>query len=283
MRHGPCISGPTGVNQGYRAVGKHGEFETKGRLEGSPPAANRPRSERSAAQARVEPRPDHGRTREPIETRDATSISVVVVDQNQLLLRGIASVLSAESDIRLQAHAMDGVEALGMIRELRPDVALLGLHLPSMDALAVLEALRAEASVTRTVILAHHINEEEFLRATRLDARGIILLSMPPALLVRCVRLVHAGEEFFDKHTLLRTFGKLVRELTAQQQVSGVLTAREHAVMGLAVNGMSNKDVARKLSITEGTVKAHLHRAYTKLGVSGRIGLFHYAKEHGLI
>ena len=207
----------------------------------------------------------------------------MAADQHQLLLRGIASVLSGESDMRLQGQAINGEQALRTIHELKPDVALLSLKLPGLGAFGVLDALQKEASVTRTVILADHMDEEQFLRATQLGARGLVLWSMPPELLVRCVRMVHAGEEFVEKNTLLRTFGKLVRELTAQEEVSEVLTTREFAVMELAVSGMSNKDVARELSITEGTVKAHLHSAYSKLGVNGRIGLFNYAKEHGLL
>ena len=266
-RHAPCIKFPTKMQFGGTKVGKHDEFDLKDRRVGPPNVAREPRSERTSDQANLGP---------------STSISVLIADQYQLLLRGIASVLSGESDISLQAQAINGEQALRAIRQVKPDVALLSLKLPGLGALGVLDALKGEAAVTRTVILADHMDEDDFLRATQLGARGLVLWSMPPELLVRCIRMVHAGEEFIEKETLRRTFGKLVRELTAEEEVTEVLTTREFAVMELAVSGMSNKDVARELAITEGTVKAHLHSAYSKLGVHGRIGLFHYAKERGL-
>ena len=262
-------------------MGKHGEFDPREQRPVSFNAAQKPRSERSATTA-LSAAVANQSEETAATRRGSTSISVLVGDQHQLLVRGIASVLSAEADMHLQAQAINADQALRKIRELRPDVALLSLKLPGKGALGVLDALQGKACITRTVILADHMEEEDFLRATRLGARGVVLMSMPPDLLVRCIRMVHAGEEFVEKNILLRTFGKLMRELKAQEQVSEALTTREHAVMELAITGISNKDVARKLAITEGTVKAHLHSAYAKLGVNGRMGLFHYAKEHGL-
>ena len=264
-------------------MGKHVEFfGLDDRQAGSANAAKKPRTEQAVARTRTDADADHA-GRAAIAGRLSTPISVVIADQHQLLLRGIASVLSGESDIRLQAQAINGEQALHAIRQVKPDVALLSLKLPKLGALGVLDALKGEASSTRTVILADQMEDEDFLRATQLGARGLVLWSMPPELLVRCIRIVHAGEAFVERNTLLRAFGKLVRDLTAEQEVTEVLTTREFAVMELAVTGMSNKDVARELAITEGTVKAHLHSAYSKLGVSGRIGLFHYAKERGLL
>jgi len=218
-------------------------------------------------------------------TRESNSklISVLAADGCPLLLRGIASVLETERDIHLVAQAEDGDEALRLIEELSPDVAVVSLHTPGKGGLEMLEALQGVKSNTRPVILADHLADEEFIRAMQLGVRGILLQSMPTIQLARCVRMVHAGEEFVEKATFLRAFGKLLRNVTAHKELSGVLTAREHAVMQLAVSGLNNKDVARKLAITEGTVKVHLHRAYAKLGVSGRLGLFRYAREHGLV
>ena len=211
------------------------------------------------------------------------TISVVAADGCPLLLQGIASVLAKESDIRLLAQAEDGDEALRMVIELEPHVAVLSLHIPGKSGLELLEALHACRSKARPVLLAARISEVELIRAMQLGVRGILLQSMPPAQLVRCIRLVHAGEEFVEKATFLRAFGKLLRESAVNKEVASVLTAREHAVMGLAVSGLSNKEVARRLSISEGTVKVHLHRAYAKLGVPGRLGLYRYAQERGMI
>ena len=212
----------------------------------------------------------------------AVRISVLAADGCPLILHGMAAVINAEPDLSLVAQAEDGDEALRLIREARPDIVVLNLHTPGRGGLDLLEAMQGLGSHSRPVLLASHISEEEFIRAMQLGVRGIVLQSMPPSQLVRCIRMVHAGDEFIEKATFLRAFGKLLREVTVQKQVSSLLTAREHVVIGLAVNGLSNKDVARRLAITEGTVKVHLHRAYAKLGVPGRLGLYRYARENGL-
>ena len=211
------------------------------------------------------------------------SISVIAVDNHPLVLRGIASVLEAEADIALVAQVANGDDALRIIKESGPDVALLKLHMPGKGGLEVTSALQEMRSKTRPVILAADMTHEEFVQAMQFGVRGVFLSTMPLSLLVRCVRMVHAGEEFVERNMCLRAFGKLLKHSIVKKRISTVLTPRELAVVELTVEGLSNKLVARKLAITEGTVKLHLHRAYEKLRVRGRVDLIHFAHRNGLI
>ena len=210
-------------------------------------------------------------------------IRVLTAANSTLLQRGIQSILGEEEDIELVGHATSGNEALKLIRELRPDVAVLNFNFPDRDALQVLELVRRTNSKTRTVILAARMDEGQFLRAVELGARGVLLKEMPAPMLARCIRKVHAGDEFFEKDVLHRSFGKLLRSAGAEKEVAELLTSRELATVRLAVSGLSNKQIAKKLSISEGTVKMHLHRSYEKLGLHGRMHLLLYAQREGLV
>lgn len=208
---------------------------------------------------------------------------MVVAESHPLVVKGIASLFAPEEDVDLLAHSADGDEAIDIIRGLKPDVAVLSLHLPRKGALEVLEALAHEKLKTRAVILAVRMNEDEFLRAMHLGVRGVVLKEMPAPLLLRCVRVVHAGMEFIEKELFLRAFGRLIRHSSARGPVAKLLSPREGTVVEHAVSGLSNKEIARRMSISEGTVKVLLHRAYGKLSVHGRMGLLGYARDQGLI
>ena len=204
---------------------------------------------------------------------DRSPISVVVGASSALLRRGITSLLERNASIAVAAAVVTDAEARDAIRRFEPDVAVLSLHLPSKGALDMLASLVAEPSNTRAVILAAQLNQVDFLRAIELGVRGLVFEEMPAARLVRCVQLVNAGGNFLDHQLVLSAFRKATREISARPDISHVLTAREHAVVEHAIHGLRNKEIARRLGLTEGTVKSHLHRAYHKLHIQGRYAL----------
>jgi two-component system nitrate/nitrite response regulator NarP len=183
------------------------------------------------------------------------------------------SRLERDAGIAVAAGVVTGDKALEAIRQYEPDVAVLSLHLPSGGALNMLATLAGESSNTRSVVLAAQLNQVEFLRAMRLGVRGIVFEEMPAAVLVRCVQLVCAGGDFWDRQLVLAAFRRAPREGGVRADVTRLLTAREHAVVEQAVSGLRNKEIARRLGLTEGTVKSHLHRAYHKLQIQSRFAL----------
>ncbi len=218
------------------------------------------------------------------ESQTSQPISVIAVADRPLMMSGIDSALSREADIKLVAKITTADASIAAIEKFRPDVVLLTLRMSGKGALDVIEILKKTESKTRPVILAGRMTHEEFMHAMQLGVRGVFSTAMPIPLLARCVRVVHAGEEFIERDVWRRTFEILARgPIAAGAGVSKLLTAREHAVAELALSGLSNKQAARKLAITEGTVKVHLHRIYAKLKIDGRSGLAKFVKSNGIV
>lgn len=209
------------------------------------------------------------------------AISLVLADDHPVVLAGLTRLLSLEPDLHVQASAINGVEALRLVRELHPDVLLLDLRMPVKDGLAVLrEMVRCKLSTNVVVLTA--TNEAEVAEAIELGARGVVLKDMAPQLLVRCIREVAAGRRWIDRASATQTMNRVLKREAVSNMLAKTLTSRELEVARMVGKGMHNKVVAAKLSITEGTAKVHLHHVYEKLRVDGRLGLIRYLQSHGL-
>jgi len=209
-------------------------------------------------------------------------IRLVLADDHPIVLDGLARLFDSEPDCQVVARVSDGAEALAAVREHRPDVLVLDMRMPRMDGVAVLREMRQEALPTRVVMLTA-MDNGDLLEAIRLGARGAVLKDMATKLLVRAVREVHAGGKWIEKGIATRAMGTLLEREGAVEGFGDKLTAREVEVARLTAKGHANKVVAEKLSITEGTVKLHLHHIYEKLGVDGRMALVRYLQSRGLI
>jgi len=209
-------------------------------------------------------------------------IRLVLADDHPIVLDGLAQLFASEPDCEVVARASDGVEALAAVRKHRPDILVLDLRMPHMDGVAVLRELRQEALPTRVVVLTA-VDSGGLLEAIRLGVRGVVLKDMATKLLVRAVREVHAGGKWIEKGIATRAMGTLLDREVAVEEIGHTLTARELEVARLTAKGHSNKVVAELLSITEGTVKLHLHHVYEKLGVDGRMALVRYLQSRGLL
>lgn len=215
------------------------------------------------------------------ELPTSQAISVIAVDDRPLMMSGIDSALGREADIKLVAKITTMEASLAAIEKFRPDVVLLKLRMQGSGALNVIELLQKTGSKTRPVILAGRMSHEEFMHAMQLGVRGVFSTALPAPLLARCVRVVQAGEEFIDREVWRRTFDVLARRpVGGSADISRLLTSREHAVAELALSGLGNKQIARKLAITEGTVKVHLHRIYAKLKIKGRPALAKFVRDN---
>jgi DNA-binding NarL/FixJ family response regulator len=216
------------------------------------------------------------------KNQDEARIRLVLADDHRILLDGLAYLMGLEEGFEVVCCCTSGQQALKEVREMRPDVLILDLVMPGMDGLHVLRELQAEALATRVILLADELTEDDMLEAMRLGVRGIILKEMGSVQLMQCVRKVHAGGEWLEKKAAARALERVLRREYSAQQLSQSLTARELQMVKMVANGLSNKETARKLSITEGTVKIHLHNIYQKLEVKGRMQLMLYAQKEGL-
>jgi DNA-binding NarL/FixJ family response regulator len=206
-------------------------------------------------------------------------ISLVVADDHPIILSGLENLFRLERDLKVVASCSDGMEAVRAVLTYRPDVLVLDLHMPRLDGLGVLRQLSAVRASTRCVLLAVSLESHELRKAVRLGVRGAMLKEAAPQEIVRCVREIHAGRRWMDA-----SVESQVREqAVATRRITELLTPREVEVARAVATGLRNKEIAEKLSITEGTVKIHLHTIYEKLDIDGRTALVIHLKETGFL
>lgn len=208
------------------------------------------------------------------------SIRIIIADDHPIVLDGLAQLFRLESDFVVVAKCVDGEEALAAVREHSPDVMVLDLRMPRRNGLSVIREAIRDKLPTRIVLLTAALDEEEVYEAIRLGVRGLVLKESAPKVLIQCVREVAAGREWLEKETVGRALTKFLRR---QGSPGSSLTPREIEIVAMVASGLRNKEIATRLSISEGTVKIHLHSIYEKLQVGGRLELSVYARDHGLI
>jgi DNA-binding NarL/FixJ family response regulator len=207
---------------------------------------------------------------------------IFIADDHAIVLDGLRHILSLEPDFEIVGEALTGRETIAGVTKLDPDVLVLDLRLPDGDGLEVLRALKSSGSATRVVLLTAGIDEREVAEALRLGVAGVILKVMASRLLVQCIRKVHAGGHWIEKES----FGKAIqRMLTAEDSMtrhSRILSSREIEVVRLIAQGLRNRQIAEQLSLSEATVKIHLHNIYSKRKLNSRLELSLYARDKGL-
>jgi DNA-binding NarL/FixJ family response regulator len=210
-------------------------------------------------------------------------IHLVLADDHPLILDGLENLFHLEKDFKVVARCLDGMETMQAVRKHRPDVLILDIRMPGKDGLEVAREMRKEKLPTRVVLLTAELDEDELLESLRLGVQGIVLKEMAPQLLVQCIRKVHAGEQWIEPRSARQALEKMLRREAGARDIATVLTPREIDLVRMVARGLRNKEIAGKLSISEGTVKVHLHNIYEKLKVEGRLALLRYAQEKGLV
>ena len=147
----------------------------------------------------------------------------------------------------------------------------------------MLRAMREERCPTQVVLLTAGLADHEALEAVQLGVQGVVLKEMPSHLLVQCVRRVHAGETWVERHAGSRALQAMLHRQEGVRDVMGLVTPRELEIVRLAARGFSNKRIAETLVVSEGTVKIHMHNIYKKLPIDSRLGLTLYARDKGLV
>lgn len=210
-------------------------------------------------------------------------IRLVLADDHPIVLDGLENLFRLEPDFRVVARCVNGEECLAAVRRYEPDVLILDIRMPRYDGLTVLRELSREKHPTKVVLLAAALEEEEVLEALRLGVRGMLLKELAPQMVVQCVRKVHAGGQWVEKQAFGRALDTLLRREAGEREAASVLTPREIEMVGMVARGLRNKEMSQRLSISEGTVKIHLHNIYRKLKVENRVELILYAQAKRLV
>jgi len=201
-------------------------------------------------------------------------IRVLIADDHPLVREGIRSLLLGASDILTVAEACDGLEAVQAFRTHRPDILLLDLQMPNMSGIEVIEVLRNEFPSAKIIVLTTFQGDAMAQRALKAGAHSYLLKTEVRKNLADSIRTAHFGKRHIDASVALEM---------ARHVNDDVVTERELSVLQLVASGNSNKRIALKLGITEGTVKNHIKNILAKLGANDRTHAATIAVERGFI
>jgi DNA-binding NarL/FixJ family response regulator len=218
-------------------------------------------------------------------------IRLLIAEDQPVVRAGLRAILETASDIQIVGEAGDGQEAIERALDLSPDVIISELRLPKSDGLAILRNLQGRGLPTKFLLFTSSDNKDDFIEAMKLGCSGILLKDAAPALIVKSIQKVNAGEIWLDSNTtaaVIRQFASPVDSATphasagAKPRERAQLSQREREIIVLIAQGYKNKEIAEKMFITEQTVKNHLHNVFDKLGVSDRLELALYAIHNSL-
>jgi two-component system nitrate/nitrite response regulator NarL len=222
-----------------------------------------------------------------VATQNSELIRIVVADGHPGFCTGLCHLLTLEKDFRIVARAGDGKDVPEAIEQFQPDILLLDLYIPDSDGLTVLKKLWKPTMKTKIIVLAESKNKNQFVQAMRLGARGIVMKQTGAELLIKSIRKIHAGEIWLDSGTMaavMRQFSSRLGPTPPSSLAEGCLglRRRELEIVALVTQGLRNQEIAQKLSISEQTVKNHLHNIFDKLAVSDRLELALYAVHQNI-
>jgi len=219
------------------------------------------------------------------------TISVLVVDDEELVRTGLRLILDVEDDLEVVGTAADGAQAVAEAARLQPDVVLMDIRMPVLDGLAATRRLLSDpgAPAPKVLVLTTFDLDEHVYDALSAGASGFLLKDAPAAQLVHAVRVVARGEALLAPSVTRRLIEAFTRPGAGpagggRPAPPGVtdLTARESEVLALLAEGLSNAEIAARLYVGEATVKTHVARVLTKLGVRDRVQAVVLAHRHGL-
>jgi len=215
------------------------------------------------------------------------TIKILLADDQALFREGLHTLLSVNAGLEVVGEAANGEEALKLAAARQPDVILMDVQMPVLDGVAATRRLRLEQPACRVILLTTFDDDEYVFEGLRAGAVGYLLKDAPSARLVEAIQAAARGESFLQTSVTAKVLAEFTR--LAQRppreaaQLAEPLTEREIEILRLVAEGASNKDIAARLFLAEGTVKNHVTSILGKLGVSGRLHAVNRARELGLI
>jgi two-component system NarL family response regulator len=203
-----------------------------------------------------------------------TNIRIMIADDHAIVRQGLATIVDRDPEMTVIAQAEDGQQAIALFREHQPDITLMDLRMPQIDGVEAITAICAEFKQARIMVLTTYDGDEDIYRGLQSGAAGYLLKDAKPNELLNAIRTIHSGQ----KYVPLKVGAKLVQRMSNPE-----LSARELEVLRLMAQGMSNLEIGTALNISESTVKSHVNRILSKLGVSDRTQAVIIAIKRGIV
>ncbi|HSF74690.1 MAG TPA: response regulator transcription factor [Microcoleus sp.] len=204
----------------------------------------------------------------------SSTIRVLIVDDHSIVRQGLATIINRDPEMTVIAQAEDGQQAIAYFSEHQPDVTLMDLRMPQMGGVEAITAICTQFKPARIMVLTTYDGDEDIYRGLQAGAKGYLLKDTKPNELLNAIRMVHRGQQYIPPEV----GAKLVQRMSNPE-----LSDRELEVLGLMGQGMSNLEIATALTIGESTVKSHVNRILSKLGVSDRTQAVIIAVKRGIV
>jgi two-component system, NarL family, response regulator DevR len=210
----------------------------------------------------------------------STPIRLLIVDDHDIVREGLTSILSQEPDIEVVGEASDGASGLLAVARLKPSIVLLDMRMPGADGIEVCREITARFPDVRVIILTAFLDSDTINRCIQAGAKGYVIKDVERTDLKRSIRDVAHGEAFLDRKVHTVVVERLRRE---SERNRPVLTEREVSILKLMAEGHTNRQIASKLYVSEGTIKDQLQKIMDKLGATNRVSALYVAAKEGLI
>lgn len=203
-----------------------------------------------------------------VEDHPMHCTTVVIADRHPVVRQGLSSLLSADSDFNVVASCGDGTSCIEALRNLAPDIAIIGVSMPGLTGPEVLSIINSESLSTRLVFFTASDEENNLVMSAAADGHSVISKDVGPKVLLKSLRQVAAGQRLLPPSSSDQPLSP--EQGTITENMLDVLTDRERQIMRLVSEGLSNKEIGRRLNITDGTIKVHLHNIFQKLEINNR-------------
>lgn len=206
--------------------------------------------------------------------------SVVIADRHPVVLQGLTSALEAQNGFKVVACCSTGTSCIEAIRSLTPDIAVIDIAMPGLTGLEIITIANSERLCTRIVFFTAVVEDRQLVLSASAGAYGVILKDASLETLVQSLREIATGQRLLPLPSVDHVIPSEQKNIAITESVLTVLTERERQIMHLVSEGLSNKEIGRRLNIADGTIKQHLHHIYQKLEINNRTVLAALAISH---
>jgi two-component system, NarL family, response regulator LiaR len=220
---------------------------------------------------------------ETYPSMEGYKISVLIVDDHPIVRQGLRTLLELQDDIIVVGEAINGKVAVELTAQLKPDVVLMDLIMPGLDGISATREISAMKQATHVIALTSFVEDDKVIPAIQAGAVSFLLKDVSPNDLLDAVRAAYHGEARLHPAVMRKLMNQVAAQSTTSQQVASNLTEREMDVLSLVAEGLSNREIASKLVISEKTVKTHISSLLSKLDQEDRTRLAIYAIKKGLV